>query len=267
MSALSPAAVEVLRGAVADARTIRLPVMLDRRTYMEVDRALSRIAGGGRWDRRAGAHVFSRDPRPDLERLTGAPALPPPLASRDKALSYWATPAALAALLVDGLGPQPDGAVVLEPSAGCGSLVRAVRAAWPGAHIDAVEVDPTRAKLLERHLDDDPAATVFPGSFEQHAGLIGGAPAYDLVAMNPPFTLPGDRYAWAAHVELAWSLLKRGGQLRAIVPASLGFSRVRRIAAVRDLIRAAGGTWTPAPAGSFRPAGTDVHTLIVEATR
>jgi hypothetical protein len=66
---------------------------------------------------------------------------------------------------------------------------------------------------------------------------------------------------------LAWDRLLPGGLLRAIVPASLEFGRQRPVAAVRDLITDTGGSWRKAGAGAFRMSGTDVHTLIVEATK
>ncbi|MGH8965876.1 MAG: hypothetical protein ACRDXB_11180, partial [Actinomycetes bacterium] len=91
--------------------------------------------------------------------------------------------------------------------------------------------------------------------------------AYAAVVMNPPFALPGDRQAWVSHLERAWGLLAEGGQLRAIVPASLEYGRQRRIAAVRELIVGAGGSWRPAPEGAFKASGTEVRTLLVEASR
>lgn len=67
--------------------------------------------------------------------------------------------------------------------------------------------------------------------------------------------------------ERAWDRLLPGGQLRAIVPPSLGYGRQRPIAAARAIIAASGGTFRPTPVGAFRSVGTDIHTLIVEATK
>lgn len=272
MSALSEAAVAALRGAVADERTVRLAVITDRGVYREVDRVLSRIAGGGRWDRRERAHVYMRDPRPELERLTGAAVMPPPVASRDKELSYWPTPPALAAVLAAPAADLGEDAAVLEPSAGDGALVRAIRDANPGVWVTAVEVDEGRARRL-REAFRTVRVGVHPVRFQDYAAYAANAITtgamipFDLVVMNPPFTEPGNRYAWAEHLALAWGLLRPGGLLRAIVPASLEFGRQRPIAAARTLLREAGATWWPAPEGAFRASGTSVHTLVVEATR
>lgn len=265
MTVLSAEALEALRGAVADYRSIRCPIITDRKVYAQVDRALSRLAGGGRWDRKERAHVYDQDPRPGLETLTGTAVLPSPSAQRDKELSYWATPRALAVEVVSGLGLIPE-MRVLEPSAGDGALVRAVCEEYPLVPIVALEPDYARRMVLR--MTRAGGLHIRSCTFEEYAALASAdGTRFDAVVMNPPFTLPGRRYAWAEHLTLAWDLLAPGGQLRAIVPASLGFGRQRPVAAVRALIDAAGGMFRPAPAGAFNTSGTNVHTLIVEATR
>lgn len=266
MTELTAEALDALRNAVADHQGVRLPLITDPKVYRQVDRALTRIAGGGRWDRKAGAHVFPRDPRPELEQLTGSRVIPPPSPTRDKEQSYWPTPTPLAQLLVKGLD-IPEGGTVLEPSAGDGQLVRALRYAYPFVSIDAVEPDDGRRIALR--MVGDAGLHVWHGTFEDYAVAwrAGDSVPFDAVVMNPPFTLPGRRYAWAEHLALAWELLAPGGQLRAIVPASLEYGRQRPIAAVRALIEQAGGRWRKAPESAFQASGTNVHTLIVEATR
>lgn len=263
MTTLTAEAVEALRYAVADYRSIKCPIITDRSVYAQVDRALSRLAGGGRWDSRERAHVYDRDPRPELEALTGSTVIPAPCATRDKELSYWPTPPELAKELVHGLGLEPD-ARVLEPSAGDGALVRAVREAYPHVHITAVE--PVHRCRAAMRLAGTAGLHIWDGTFEDYAALPD-TDGFDAVVMNPPFTLPGHRYAWAEHLVLAWDRLQPGGQLRAIVPTSLEYGRQRPIAAARTLITGAGGTWRKTGPGAFQSSGTGVHTLIVEATR
>jgi hypothetical protein len=264
---LSRAALDVLQGAVADRTMIRTPIITDRGTYIEVHQVLPRLAGGGHWDPRERAFMYQRDPRPDLQTLTGTVVLPPPSAYRDKELSYWPTPPELATELIDGLD-LADGMRVLEPSAGDGALVRALRAEYLDAavHITAVEPDPVRRTYLRRN--GSVGMHVWDGTLEDYAAFAEPAGIrFDAVVMNPPFTLPGQRYAWAEHLALAWDRLLPGGRLRAIVPASLEFGRQRPVAAVRALITDAGGSWRKTGTGAFRMSGTDVHTLIVETTK
>jgi predicted RNA methylase len=72
---------------------------------------------------------------------------------------------------------------ILEPSAGVGTLVRALRAESPLASIDAVELDPSRVAAL--HELADPLTAVCPGDY-----LARRAPKerYDVTCSNPPFT-------------------------------------------------------------------------------
>jgi hypothetical protein len=264
-SGLSPEALAVLSGAAADHRAVWLAAFpSSREVLVEIEQAMARI--GGRWDTRDRAYLFARDPREQLEKLTGVPALPPPSPARDRELSYWPTPPALAAEVAEVVRDLPAGARVLEPSAGDGALVRAISAARPDVHLTCVEVDSFRAKTLSRAYGGPCPDAIYCQPFEEYAAERTPAP-FHAVVMNPPFTLPGDRLAWVTHLELAWSLLAEGGELRAIVPASLEFGQQKRITAIRELILAAGGSWRPAPEGAFRMAGTDVRTLIVEATR
>ncbi|MGH7743399.1 MAG: methyltransferase [Candidatus Dormibacteria bacterium] len=265
MTELTEEALGFLRMATADHNTVRVPIITDRKVWIQVGRTLERLAGGGRWDRKAQAYVYQRDPREDLERVTGSRVIPPPCATRDKELSYWATPPALAKELVAGL-PLDPGHCVLEPSAGDGALVRAVREQHPQARVTAVEPDPARWTVLSAQfaLSD---GIVWPATtFEEYAADAAGV-RFDAVVMNPPFTLRGRRYAWAEHLVLAWGLLRPGGYLRAIVPSSVGYGRQRHIALARSVIEYAGGSWRAAGDGAFRGSGTGVHALIVEAAK
>lgn len=248
----------MLPNCVADYRSVRMPIITKPAVFAEVDGILRRLARGARFDRREVMYFYDEDPRQALERLSGQAVIPMPSAAQDKELSYWATPAPLAAWLVAGLDLQP-GMRVLEPSAGDGRLVRAVLDAQPGALVTALEPDLGRVAVLGRLASE--TVRMHACRFED----FGGPGGFDAVVMNPPFTLPGHRYAWAQHVALAWRFLRPGGRLAAIVPASLAFGRQRPIAAVKELIRAAGGSWRDAPDGAFRAVGTDIRTLIVPA--
>lgn len=78
--------------------------------------------------------------------LPGVDALPP-VSARQVALSQWHTPADAAARMVACVA-RSHVARVLEPSAGHGSLVRALLALHETAHVDAVELDPLSAERL-----------------------------------------------------------------------------------------------------------------------
>lgn len=239
---------------------VRLIAQLDRASYLEVNKALTAL--GGTWNRKAQAHLFTRDPRPGIEQAIATGQMP---ANLDKLASWWPTPA-LVAKQVARLACEGDlmagvrAGAVLEPSAGEGALADAVRALAPAADIIAVETDEDRAKALIGK-----GYTTFWEPFEEFAARTLDLP-YAAVVMNPPFTTPGNRLAWLRHVELAAGLLAPGGRLVAIVPRSVEYRTGHRF----DLLRAAAerhGSLDRLPDGAFAEVGTDVATnlLVLDA--
>src|SRR5260370_745323 len=136
----------------------------------------------------------------------------------------FSTPPAIALLAARLLDLQP-GDVVLEPSAGTGSL-----AIWPramGAQVICNELNDRRRLLLIRelgfethNLDGEIIDDVLPSEIMPSA-----------VLMNPPFTATAGRVAQhngkygLRHIESALRRLKDGGRLVAIAGEGVGFKR------------------------------------------
>ena len=166
------------------------------------------------------------------------------------------TPPALAEILTghpySTLANLPDGAHVLEPSAGGGALARAILDAAPHVAVFAVEPHPGRAaELTSWAATRRPsprgagAVHVYPSTFEDFAAepTIG---RFDAVIMNPPWSTPRHQQLWAAHIVTAWHLLRPGGRIVAIVPdimAHPGHEPAGPVGAeLRRLVDAHGGT-------------------------
>jgi hypothetical protein len=199
---------------------------------------------------------------------------PPPLTAEfapDRELSFWRTPADVAHGLVyslmepwHGLG---DGVRVLEPSAGEGDLVHAIRHHLPEAHITAVEPSAARAVTL-RAL---PGIDVIESTLENYlAGVtvwaLGGQwEPFHLAVMNPPFTLADRPEAWAEHVLAIYHdpyLLAPGGVIGAVVPRIVMTGKSKRVRAVRDLLADCG--WVQAcERGAFASVGAKVSTALM----
>jgi predicted RNA methylase len=105
----------------------------------------------------------------------------------DRTASQWFTPPALAQRMAAWVRPALFDAAqraytlrILEPSAGCGHIVQALRALSPGAQIDACELDPRWAE----HLRMLACCTVHEGDY-----LARAAPQrrYNLAVSNPPY--------------------------------------------------------------------------------
>jgi hypothetical protein len=129
----------------------------------------------------------------------------------------------------------------LEPSAGTGNLV----ALFPeGMLVDCVEVSELHGAIL-RARGHEPIVADFlqmPTTGRQ----------YDRIVMNPPFS----EGRWQAHVEHAAAMLKPGGRLVAIVPAS---------ARGKSLLPGYSAVWSDVLENRF--AGTGVAVAIVSLTR
>lgn len=151
------------------------------------------------------------------------------------------TPPTVAAQLVALLGLQP-GARVLEPSAGLGRILDALKPYCP-SEIVAVEKAPDCVREL--FLQDRDGVTIKQRNFltltPEDIGL------FDAVVMNPPFHLRDD----IRHISHALGFLKSGGILAAIC-----MNTQKRKDAFPD------AQWIDLPDGAFRSSGTAVRTSI-----
>lgn len=230
---------------VIEGNRVRIAGQLDYAFYKKVDKVLQ--AAGGKWSRKAKAHVFDSDPADVLEQmlLTGEIATP-------QDMGYFPTPPLVAGKLLDLAGVEL-GMSALEPSAGVGAI--AVRLAAAGCVVDCVEVDPARTAALResgvvrRMLLADFLAV----QLDDFQGEL-----YDRVVMNPPFAKQAD----IAHVRHALGFVKPGGRLVSVMSSSLTFRTNRVTADFRDLIEGRDGQIIPLPDDAFKASGTGVRTVI-----
>lgn len=130
----------------------------------------------------------------------------------DKATECHATPPDVAARMVEYLGPQGD-FLTLEPSAGTGSLARALLNSGHSRN---------ELTMIERHIGlADRLRSLGPvinRCFLEYAQEAQGKIEFPRVIMNPPFSKV------RAHIEAALSLLGCGGHhcatLVALVPVN-----------------------------------------------
>ncbi|MEV6334643.1 hypothetical protein AB0M12_07985 [Nocardia vinacea] len=251
---------EILAESRTEGNNLFLPKQLSTADYRRVDRVIE--AMGGKWNRRAQAHVFPGDP---TEAIEAAVARGKTLNTSRKVLeAYFATPEGLARHIVagehSGIAALAPGTHVLEPSAGDGALVRAILETNPTVQVTAVEPDRERAAAIEY----DPRVTIVVSGFEEFAATA--TPQFAAVVMNPPFALPGRSTVWMDHLYAAWELLIGGGQLLALAPGNYTFRTDRDHRAMREFVTEHGGS-EELPSGAFTTSGTQVDTVLLHARR
>ncbi|QKJ89334.1 class I SAM-dependent methyltransferase (plasmid) [Paramixta manurensis] len=175
-----------------------------------------------------------------IENMRARMAARTPVAEVSVASQLFVTPDPVCARLVMLAGMR-DGDTVLEPSAGTGAILRAVRDVAPGAECEAVELDYRLAQHLTQTFD---GVRVTCGDF----AAFTPARRYSKILMNPPFRHGLDM----KHIRHALTLLAPGGMLVAVCPDG-----PRQRATLQPLAE----VWEPLPRGTF--AYTDVATAVL----
>lgn len=234
----------VLSAAECEGPNLRLTGQLDRKLYSDTNKVLE--IAGGKWNRKAKAHVFAEDASDAIEPLL----LTGQYADTKSDFQQFDTPEDLAFELVR-LADVCHGERVLEPSVGIGRIVSALINFETS--IDCIEIDESRAAILAQLAIN----SVTVGDFMEERPVSGSE--YDRVVMNPPFSKGQD----ITHVRHAYSFLKPGGRLVAITSPGWTFRNDRKHAEFREWAKEVGAEVHNVPEGAFQRSGTNVRTLIV----
>lgn len=247
----------ILSNIECDGENARITQELTRNEYVAVNKVL--VAAGGKWNRKAGAHVFGSGNAAeaiDMILLTGAVET-----ARD--VGWFPTPADIASMLVDDHVREGD--LVLEPSAGEGALV--IPILTKGARVIAIERDSNRRKKL-----CDAVQQLFGPEYAAHERFLcedmqdfmeyQNTDEFHTVIMNPPFTKVGigDQLD---HVRHAFSMLRRGGVLKSIMSSGVQWREDNRYKEFRNWAKSNNGHFETLPPKSFNVSGTNVNTVIL----
>lgn len=241
---LEPEIGAILGRAQVDGRRLVLREQLDRKTYTRVAKVLAML--GGKWDRAARAHMFDEDAAEVIADavMTGS------VVDLRKTYQAFATPRDLADELVWLAGVRPSD-VVLEPSAGTGRIVEAVRRA--GARAVMCEIQERHHEVLAQL--GSVIGTDFLGT-DVRDGVA------DKVVANPPFARGQD----VAHVtQMAKWLAATGGVLVSVMSPAWTFRKTTLHSTFRAWAEEIGAQWSELPSGAFAEAGTSVRAGIFRA--
>jgi len=239
------------RSAITDTQLV-LPDQLERKLYERVNKVI--VAAGGKWLRKAKAHVFTRDPR----QVLGLALANGQITDTKKLHNQFFTPPDLAARMCQMALVRPA-KMVLEPSAGAGALVDA--AIQAGGKVTAIEID---LDLVSRELIKFPIEHLVTVDFLELT--TKHLPAFDCVVMNPPFANNAD----IKHVTHAFEFLRQHsfgqGRLVAVMSPHFTFAEDKPSKQFRKLVNTH-GVYEKLPEDTFRGAGTSVNTVLVTLER
>ena len=249
MKHLSTEALDVLNRHVAiEGESLRITKQLtDRKLYTEVNAALEAL--GGKWNRKAKAHLFPEPPADALDAVL----MDGGFHDRKKDFDQFDTPAPLADRIVELA--DVHGKTVLEPSAGEGALAQAALIA-SAFSVTCVEKDLARVRALT-----DAGLHVEHADFLEWRShtVTGELRRYQRVVMNPPFSKRQD----VLHVTRAFGMLQRDGILVAVMSAGVTFRDDKLTTDFRALVDASRGSIVNLPDDSFAESGTHVRTVLV----
>lgn len=225
---------DVLANSAVKERMLYLPDgQLDRKLYLDVNKVLVSI--GGKWNRKAGAHVFDDDP----EAAVGQILLTGEYTDSKKELQFFETPDGLAQRLV-AMADIREGETVLEPSAGRGKIARFI------SGCDCVELDARNRSFLEEN-----------GYSVVGKDFLNFEREYDVIVANPPFAKQRD----IDHVLHMLKFAKRS--VVSVMSVSVTFRTNRKTVDFRETIENLGGTIEILPDDSFASSGTRVRACIM----
>lgn len=242
-------AIEIIRtSAVADGQDVKLTCgKLDGDLYKQIDALFCLFRGKWVGGKKA-AHTFP-------EPITGQVVIDSILAGnvpKKNQYSLFPTLDPVIDLMLDELNsycPDPEEAYrFLEPSAGTGGIAKRLRAAYPNATIDTVEIDQVNVRILQSQ-----GFTPLGSDFL----TLPFTCKYDAVVMNPPFN--GNEYV--KHIEKAFTLIAQHGVVISVVPGAIIYNNgalplLHRIHEQDGIIEAL-------PDGSFKSSGFNGDTIMV----
>ena len=236
--------VAVLDAAIIDGVSLKLVGQLERKLYERTNKAL--VALGGKWNRKAQAHLFDYDPAEAIEMavLTGT------VVDHKREMGFFETPVKVADEVIR-LANIGRGHAVLEPSAGLGAIARRI----PECHtFNLCELDDARRASLHKE---------FPYHVLTCRDFLTLQVKWDRIVANPPF---GGAQRDVDHVRHMWDCLNPRGVLVSVMASGITFRHNRKTDELRALVED-NGEIIPLPDHSFRESGTDVSTVIVRMQR
>ncbi len=193
--------------------------------------------------------IFPNDAKPYIDRLMGGESV-----NIKKEFQFFGTPDKLADRLIM-LAQINDHNAILEPSAGQGAILAAIkRACFSLALVDYYELMSENIAILEKNFSP---ASLKGGDFLRES--VGQTKRYDRIIANPPFSKNQD----IDHIYTMWDCLAQGGRIVTIASKHWQFSTNKKETEFREFLEENNAEIIEVNAGEFKESGTNIATVII----
>jgi predicted RNA methylase len=248
-----------------DSFCVDLGSKISRKDYLTVKKLFAFF--GGKWDGAKKTHVFAYDPTERLSEVQKSGILPD-----INPFAFFPTPVEDCIRFIDNdmfsffkylASIRKNDLKILEPSAGSGNFLDAIKTVFEiddmdyyNHIVDAFDVDIENIRTLREK-----------GYNPTHADFLqyntDYSIKYDMIVMNPPFSVEGDKKAYITHIEHAHKMLKPGGEMLFIAPIGYRKNKDKRSVAFRDMLSKYFSSGYELSSETFRESGTKVVTDVV----
>ena len=236
---------EILKHCTLENNILKLPqVQFNKKSYAEAKKWIEE-AGGSWQGGKVQGFTFPFNPERVFSVLNQGKRC-----NLQQEYQFFETPDDIADWLVMLVGGIHDADTVLEPSAGRGSLIRAVHRSCPSVMVECYELMPENREFL----CSMPNVILLGEDFTKD-----NTGSYSKIIANPPFSGNQD----IDHVRLMYERLEEGGILAAITSPHWKFASEKKCIDFRNWLEEIHGQVFEIGAGEFKDSGTGISTMAI----
>lgn len=239
---------EILKNCTLNDNVMKLPnVQFNKKSFLEAKKWIEE-AGGSWQGGKVQGFTFPFDPKRVFSILHEGKRC-----NLQQEFQFFETPASVAdwiVMLADGVSPNDT---VLEPSAGRGSIIKAIHRACPDVVVDCFELMPENCELLSKLPNISIIGDKFSDTGKRYSKIIA----------NPPFAGNQD----IQHVRLMYQCLAESGTLVAITSRHWLFAEEKTCNDFREWLKQVGGQQYEISEGEFKESGTTIATMAIKIVK
>ena len=234
-------------------------------TWAEYKEVMERL--GGKYTSKKRGFAFAYDPAELIKQVWATKTLP----ARNP-FAFFPTPREVVDQLIELIVADDERIGwptfknaphrILEPSAGTGAISKRIKEVMDkGCVLEILELDPLNRAVLRKHFE-------LGRELKEQPDFLQFVPAhpYDVIIMNPPFSVDSNPYVYIDHINHAMSMLDTGGKLAAVAPVGFTFRDDKKsVAFLRDVCNMGG--WVELGGGAFKKSGTMANTVLIYMTK